>query len=328
MSKRPLLPVLLTGLLTLVGLNFAIAAWSHRLPYYRDLEEIRTAHDPNLLVVGNSLLDNRVDEAAFAQAANGHTFRLLNTALGASEPPEHLLLFDYAVQNHPGIRTLVLGVYDFQLTVPDRSRLTGLTGNRMVGIDPRFPVSEVAAVYGFGPVERLELEAIRSLPLLANRASAWKYVELLRRSMAAMGMPGEATNSMGRVNDFAALEAASTGLFDAQASAFLQHPGQFNASYEEIFRQARSAGMNVVIVVMPMSPSHRQTFYARPLWRQYLAAVEDVAARRGIRVIDASDWLLQPLDFADHLHMTREASGAFSFRLGGELARSWPASRP
>jgi len=142
MTSRPLLPALLTAALTLGAMNLAIGAWSHGLKYVHKLETIRTAHNPNLLIVGNSLLDGHLDEAALAQMAsqNGIGFIPVNAAMGASLPPEHLLLFDYAVQNHPGIHTLVLGIYDFQLTAPDHSRLSDLTGNRMVGIDRRFPI--------------------------------------------------------------------------------------------------------------------------------------------------------------------------------------------
>ena len=109
MTSRPLLPALLTAALTLGAMNLAIGAWSHGLKYVHKLETIRTAHNPNLLIVGNSLLDGHLDEAALAQMAsqNGIGFIPVNAAMGASLPPEHLLLFDYAVQNHPGIHTLV-----------------------------------------------------------------------------------------------------------------------------------------------------------------------------------------------------------------------------
>jgi hypothetical protein len=190
----------------------------------------------------------------------------------------------------------------------------------MVGIDRRFPISEVAAVYKFGLPNRLEIEGMRALPMVANRANVWKDVELLRRAMDAMGMSRADTNSMGRVADFAALEAGSTSLFDTEARAFLEHPDDFNASYESMFNQARSAGIKVAIVVMPMSPWHRQVYYARPLWGQYLAAVERLARERGIEVIDASNWMLSEKDFVDHLHMTPQAAHDFSVRLGEKLS--------
>jgi hypothetical protein len=60
----------------------------------------------------------------------------------------------------------------------------------------------------------------------------------------------------------------------------------------------------------------RELYYARPPWRQYLAALEKLADRRGIRVIDASNWMPSQNDFVDHLHMTQQAAHDFSVRLG------------
>lgn len=321
MNKHTLLPVTLAAIAMLAGLNVGMAALNHRLPYHLKLEAIRAAHEPNLLFVGNSLLDHHLDEGALADTAaeRGAHFVSLNSALGASEPPEQRLLADYAFEQHPGISTLVVGFYDFQLTAGDHSHVADLKGNRMVGIDHRFSEAEVVDAYGFGAADRAELALTRAFPMAANRATAWKYVELLRRSMASFGMPKVATNSMGRVDDFAALEAGSTQLFDAQAEAFLADPERFNASYEAIFAQARRAKMDVAIVAMPMSPYHLAQFYARPLWGQYRNALEQLAAKRGIRVIDASRWLLAEGDFVDHLHLTQEAAREFSARLGKEL---------
>src|ERR1022692_4737234 len=101
--------------------ELADAVWSHRLPYSRKLDAIRSAGDPNLLFVGNSLLDHHLDESEFMQAAAkfGSRFVPLNAALGATDPPEQRLLFQYAVAKHPGIRTVVVGIFDFQVTHAD-----------------------------------------------------------------------------------------------------------------------------------------------------------------------------------------------------------------
>lgn len=319
--RHPLLPVLVTAAGMLVALNVAIAALSHRLPYRLKLDAISKAPSPNLLFVGNSLLDHHLDENALvgAATAKGSHFVSLNAALGASEPPEQRLLFQYAEQQHPEITTLVVGFYDFQLTADKHFDAGDLSGNRMVGIDHRFPVPEVVQAYSFDARNQAELALMRAVPMAANRASAWKNVELLRRSMASIGMPTVATNSMGRVEDFSALEAGSAQIFDAQAQAFLADPRHFNASYEAIFAQARKANMRVVLVAMPMSPTHLATYYARPLWSQYLQAFNQLAATDNIQVIDASRWFPGENDFADHLHMTMEAAHVFSLRLGSEL---------
>jgi len=326
MTRRPFLAFSVAALLFLVALNLLLALWGHRQVYVLKLEKMRAAHSPNLIFLGNSLLDGHLDERAFATAAAPARFTPLNAALGATDPPEHLLLFDYAQRLHPSLRTLVIGFYDFQLTAPDRTQPRDLVGNRMVGLDHRFSLSEVSATYHFDAKGRMELALLRALPMAADRSNAWKNVELLRRKLAAMGMPAVATNSMGRVDDFATLEAGSTTRFDAQARTFLNHQGDWNASYQKIFQQARAAGIRIVLVAMPASPSHRQTYYSRPLWGQYLSTIEDQAQRQQITVLDASNWLPEAADFVDHLHMSPAGVEQFSTRLGRTLA-SPPAER-
>jgi hypothetical protein len=325
MTHRPLLPVMIVATVALVAINIAVLRLSHRLPYNVKLDSIQTTRvpDPNLVFVGNSLLDHHIDVAALVHAASagGVTFVPLDAALGAALPPEHELLFDYAVRQHPGIHTLVVGVLDFQLTDQFPSRLIELTGNRMVGLDVRFPAVEVMRLYHFSTVDRIGFHVVRVLPMVANRANIWKHVELLRRRMGEIGLTHEATNGMGRVEDFAALEASSGSAFDATALHFLNEPSHFNEYYEAIFRRAKQSGIRVVIVVMPMSPYHWSKFYSRPSWTSYVAALTSLAHDRGIAVIDASSWLTSQNDFADHLHMKEgEPVHAFSVRLGAQLA--------
>jgi hypothetical protein len=329
--KRPQLTVLLISALLLTALNLLVGVWSHRLFYYKKLEIIRTAQEPNLLFVGNSLLDQTVDEVALAQAGREARLKPLNGALGGTRPPEQRLLFEYAVRTHPEIRTLVVGIYDFQITEPDRTQVAGLVGNRMVGIDPRFPISEVASVYGFGPVDEVEIEALRLLPIVANRGNAlayvemmrrWRRVEQLRRSMESMGMLHVDPDRIAGADGIPVIESADVDKFDASARSFIEHPDHFNTSYEAIFDQASGAGMHVIILVMPISPFHLATYYSRPLWRDYLSALTKLAARRNIRVIDGSDWQPLPEDFDDHVHMSREGGHRFSILLGTELSRT------
>lgn len=319
MTRHHLLPILTTALLFLVALNVLLLPWGHRQIYVHKLEKVRTASDPDLLFLGNSLLDGHLDEHALAAAFAPAQHWPLNAALGATAPPEHLLLFRYAQRQHPHLRTLILGYYDFQLTTPDQTPPFGLIGNRMVGLDHRFSLAEVAEVYHYGPRQRIALAVLRNVPLLADRTNAWKDVELLRRSLAAMGMPPVASNAMGRVNDFAALESDSTEAFDARAQQFLREPLTWNPSYTQLFREARAARMRIVLVLMPASPWHRDRFYRRSEWSPYHAAIETLAHREQIATIDASNWLIEPSDFEDHLHMSPTGTARFSLQLGQHL---------
>ena len=324
MTSRPLLPSVIAALLLLLTANVFMAVWRQRLPYYRKLEYIREAQDANLFFIGNSLLDGRVDALEIEQAGAQRGVRLapLNGALGATQPPEHLLLFDYSTRCHPGMRMLVLGVFDFQLSGLDLARPADLIGNRVLGVDSRFTFSEVVSVYRFGPLQQAEFEGMRVFPMIAYRTNAWKDTELLRRKMETMGMPQERSNGMGKVNDFNELEAGSVESFDAQAGTFLAHPA-FNASYETMFGKARRAGMKAVIVVMPMSPAHRQRYYARPAWLEYLQGVRILAKDGGIEVIDASGWMPAESDFVDRVHMSESAVHKFSARIGAILSEEF-----
>ena len=65
MPKRSLLPLGIVGPLLIVILNAFFGVWRHHLPYSRKLRSIESASNPNLLLLGNSLLDDRLDETLF-----------------------------------------------------------------------------------------------------------------------------------------------------------------------------------------------------------------------------------------------------------------------
>lgn len=320
---RRLRAPIFAALILLVVLNGLLSVWSRRLPYARALSQISASPRSDLLLIGNSLLARHFNEALFTQVAlrNGVSFAPLNSAIGATLPPEHELLFNYAMRVHPEIRTVLVGVFDFQLTDDDESSPTDLTGNRMVGLNKAIPISDVSSAYKFGFLQTLEVRILRATPMAANRANMWRIVELLRRKMGEMGMPRESTNSMGRTNDFAALESKSVTAFDAKVDQYLASSPHFDRSYEKIFGVSGARGMRRVIVVMPASPSHRGQFYIRSRWKLYLDSVTNYANQRGIQVIDASNWVLSEDGFVDNLHMSDKGVDIFSSRLGEVLAR-------
>ena len=330
MLRRPLIALISTAAFLLIAINLLISLWSQRLPYSRAIEHIRDASQCNLLLIGNSLLDQHVDENSLTRAAaeRGAVLDPLNAALGASQPPEQRLLFDYSLEHQAQVRMVAVGIFDFQLTAEDHSHPLDLTGNRVIGLDRRIEYKDVAETYGFGLRDRIELTILRHFPMAAYRTNAWRYVELLRRAMGANGLPQKSVNSMGRVDDFAALEASSVGAFDAEAQEFLSNPMRFNSSYEEIFSDAERKNIKPIIILMPMPPLHRRTYYDRPSWKAYMAALTSLANRRGISVLDASGWFSQPDDFVDHLHVSQGAAREFSYRLGLELAPALQSAAP
>jgi hypothetical protein len=324
MSKRTLLLTFSLVILFGIGLNVAIGKWSVRAPARIKLQTVRDAQDPNMLFVGNSLLDGRLDTTALQQGMGDprHSIRPLNAALGGSDPPVHRLITSYALRSHPSIRTLVVGVYDFQLTENDPHTPSELTGTRGLGQDSSFSSQEVAAAYGFDRLQEAEFVLLRPLKMVTYRENAWKYVELLRRSMDEMGMPHAATNRNGRVEDFAALEAGSSTVFDQKADDALHNGGMLNSSYSHIFDEAARHHLHVIVVVMPMSPSHWDRYYSRPSWNHYLEVEDKLLRAKGIQVIDASRWFPLQTAFVDSLHMTPESATEFSKRLGTQLVQA------
>jgi hypothetical protein len=323
LQRRPFFALLLTATAFFVAANLFIAPRSHRMPYHVVLDDIQAPGNPNLLLLGNSLLLNvRADQLDSAAALAGLHVVSLNTALSGSEPPEQRLLFEYSLQRHPGLRILVVGFYDFQLTEPDHSGVGDLLYGRQVGIDPRLSLRQVAAAYQFGPLRTFELGIVRDVPLLAYRAGAWGRVARLRRMLNHFGV-----SNAGEPND-AGLEASSGQAFDQEAMALVRQPGQFNPSFQAIFQQARAHGMQIVAVVMPTSPEHLRNFYDRPAWPQYLGAIRTTAHTQGLpfHLIDASRWEPGNPAFEDSLHMTPAAAQNFTMQLGSALARMLPSA--
>jgi hypothetical protein len=322
MTKRALLLTFFLVIVFVISLNVFLDRWSVRTPARRKLQAIQSARNPNLLFVGNSLLDGHLDIDALREGLGslGDSTLPLNAALGGSDAPVQRLLTEYALRCHPSVRTLVVGMFDFQLTEEHPHTPMSLTGTWGVGQDSRFSAQDIFSAYGFDRFQRAEFVALRPLKMVTYRENAWKYVELLRRSMGEIGMPRAATNGNGRVADFAALEAGGSSVFDQEASRSLNNGGLLNPSYRSIFDQAAKHNLHVIVVIMPMSPSHWKHYYSRPLWARYVDVERKVLNARGIRVIDASHWFSSQAQFADVLHMAPGVATDFSKRLGAQMA--------
>jgi len=317
--------MLVICLVALVAGNVALWFWSRGLNFRRDLDNIQRAQNPDVLFVGNSLLDSRIDSAALNQgtanqgaASGGQTFTPLNTALGATDANDQAFLAQYALQQHPQLHTLVVGFYDYQLTEEDRVTPVDLVGNHDIAFDSRIPVREVAAVDHFDRFQIGELLLLRALPMAAYRLSIWKYAERLRRSMGGLGIPPATTEIMGRPQSY----------YVTEPQRFRKDPSHFGSSYEYIFRRATATRMHVVLVLMPMSPLHRKVYYTRQTWQEYVTKLQSLAQQRGFTFVDASTWMPDATQFEDAIHMNGPAATAFSFRLGAELAMVAGKSAP
>ena len=316
-TRSDFLLALLLTVLCLLAINIAFGVWSTRTPFSRKLNAIDSQSGAEVLFLGNSLLDGRIDGDIFKKEAN---LIAVNAALGASDPAEHYLLFRYSLERDPKIRQVVIGFYDFQLTDSFGSKLSDLVGNRALALDSRISAPDARHIYHFGIADYLAFRTLRVFPMLAASSVVWQRIELLRRELGGIGMPHQASSSWGRATDFKALEADTLEDFDREANRFGGNAAVLNEPLESIVEEARARKCQVVFLLMPASPYHRGTYYLRPSWKEYLLALKPTMAAEQVDFIDASLWFPLEDQFEDRLHLKKEQKDVLSKRLADALA--------
>jgi hypothetical protein len=297
MNKRLLAIPLVIALCTFIVVNLAMEKWHYRLRTTQKLAGITAPSKANVVLVGNSLLDGYVDPKTFSEVAQSESedLHVIDAALLGSGPPVQYLLFQQAEKSHP-LKTVVIGFLDFQLTATNTNHPMDILGSSVIAFDKRVSVSDAADAYNFGMLDRLQFALIRSLPLFAYRGNAWKYVEVLRRKMSGMGMPPAR-------EEFADLDMPNLADFDREAQTFAANPTHLNNPMERILQDAKTHGYNVILVLMPVSPSHVSKYYTRPSWIAYEAALKNFSRERGLSFVDGTSWFDRPEDFRDNLHL-------------------------
>jgi hypothetical protein len=280
----------------------------------RILGDARSAGAAETIALGNSLVRSgfNADEFAMALRSQGAHSAASNMAMGASTPPEHLLLLRAALRADDRAQFLLYGFYDFQLTDAVSFKFSDMIGNHdlLYYDEPEF----ARHYYSMSRYDAAGFEIARHFPLLAERGAIWAQVERLRRAISRQGMPRQATNQFGRVADFTLLEAKSQDEFVKHCQRASQNP--LNAAVLEIIREAQERHLRVVFVVMPLPPRHVQTFYDAPAWQEYQGHLRELLAKQNIAVVDASRWFADANKFGDALHLNEEGAREFSQRLG------------
>lgn len=316
LSKRPFFLAFAVAIAALFAVNVFVAERAFRSIPRRVMQHTSDLRSSQVLAIGNSLMVAGFDESAFNSAAALPVMHgAVNLGLGASTPVEQLLLFRYALAKGMRPRLLLYGFYDFQLTEPVHLATPDFIGNRsmLYYLEPEFALR----YYTLSWHDRAEFQAMRFFPMLVHRGAAWSRVEKFRRALAQQGMPAQAANQFGLASDFSLFEAASARDFDARCSSSASSP--FAAPVEELFLEAHSSGMSIILVEMPMSPYHLRTFYAAAAWQPYLAHVRSLASRYGATFVDATTWIKEPSFFEDNLHLTPAGGRDFSRILGARI---------
>ncbi len=299
----------------LLAANVAVSRLAANSVPRQLLRKIDRSEPVTDVFLGNSTMAAGCDEAAFEAAAPGH--RALNLGLGATTPIEHFLLIRRLTKH--GTPTIYYGFLDTQLTDAAEGSWDALVGNRAMSY---YAEPEIAMGFLAGKT-RLGALAFRSvgwIPMLAERGTIWAKVELLRRSLAGVGMAAKETNRFGRAEDFAQLE-VEPDVFVRQCRRAVDEWAKLSEPVAAIFKLAKERGFSLVVLAMPMPESHRTRYYRGPEWTAYQAWLTELVREAGGSYVDASDWIGDD-GFADHLHVNAEGALVFSRRLG-----KWTASR-
>jgi lysophospholipase L1-like esterase len=308
---------LLVSLAVLATANFVVARLTAQSVSRRLLLDAQSSPSATVIALGNSLMRSGFIADVFSPPPSPRArSAAINLAMGASTPPEQLLLLRAALRSMPNARLLLYGFYDFQLTDAVEFRNVELIGNHDILY---YDEPDLARrFYQMSPYDAAAFSIDRHLPLLAERGAVWAKVELLRRALGQQGMPPEARSQFGRAADFTLLEAKNRQEFEQHCALASEAP--LNAPVREIIREAHDRGLRVVFIVMPLPPRHIRLFYDTQAWASYQQHVEKLLADQGVAYLDASRLISDPGKFGDALHLSESGAQEFSRRLAGLCA--------
>jgi hypothetical protein len=284
------------------------------------MRKMRAAPRIDILFFGNSLMQAGFDPVAFASAWPSSTTApsTFNAGMGWSSPVEHYVLAHQTLLQHPEVHYLVYGFYDFQLIAQEGFGWNDLEGNRAMAYSMEPDTS--AALYAPGSAwEKWRFRAIGAIPALRDHSQLWKLVEFFRRDLQQIGMPENKTNEFGRVADFQSFGSPDLATFEQTGETAVTRSTPFVPAIEQLLETAREKKIRVVIVEMPMTPYHRNRYYATPTWQKYRAYVKEKIEAAGATYIEADDWAPDDADFNDALHLNAAGAGLFSRKMADAL---------
>jgi hypothetical protein len=317
--KRPFLYSLILLLVLWAGMNLVLSVAARTTLPRRLLAHAAEARSAKVVALGDSLV-----AAGFSESAFDGVMRLAgergsaNLGLNGSTPVEDLLLFNYALQRHLRPQVLIYGFHDFQLTSPVAFTTSDIVGNRalLYYADPEYG----RRFYFLSIHDGVEFEIMRHISLMVERSAVWEKITPLRRRMGAQGLPPEETNRLGRLKDFAALEAAGLDALVNTCKSASSMP--LSAPIAEIIRRASDAGAQVFFVEMPTHPARVRLLYDTDAWARYRGHLQSMLTRAGVQYVDASQWMRDERMFIDHLHLSESAAVPFTQRLARYLQQS------
>jgi hypothetical protein len=312
MSRRSIFKAIVVALVILIGADLLTERMALNSVPRQAIRTIRSAAKTiDVLSIGNSLMaagfDRMQVEKVFDEA--GRPCAAVNGGLGASGLIEQLALTRLAL-NHHHVKIVIYGFFDHQMSTDIVESNSDLIGNHsmLYYLEP-----ELTLRYAhFDLLNRLAFRVYRSSALLRERSAIWAKVEMLRRLMGSVGMPPQETNRFGRRADFALLEAADSRSFVLGCQRIIKAGDFLAPPVQALLREAHDHDSKVIVVEMPMHPTHLKRFYAEPIWQTFRAKTRAAVENAGGAYLNASTWVPDGDLFADSLHLSAQGGIQFS----------------
>ena len=323
MTKRHLLISTLVLLAALGCVNSLVKRSARTVPH-GIFDEINRTQAPDYLMLGNSLVAAGVDEIAFRAGLPAHagTGPILNTGCGGTLPSETIQFYLAARRKFPRLPCVIMGFMFTQLTAPPEAAWHELAGNRALFYYSDFELG--LSFYRPGSwLEKTQFQLTRHLPVVYERQSIWRRVELVRRNFEQWGMPREETTRFGRVVDFESdpyQPKSPSALADECRTAVAEHR-ILSPPVLQIIRQAKAAGSKIFLVQMPLPLARRNHFAVDDAWEKYQNYIRDRVESEGTVFVNALEWFSDDGHFfMDSLHLSKAGAEAFSKRLAPIVA--------
>jgi hypothetical protein len=320
-AKKFLFPQVAVSIILFGLFNVSLLYLTKNAPAHRLVRYIETEENHDAVFVGSSIMEAGFDKDGFIGNNSAGIDKPLNIGLGSTHTIEHLVLLKHSIKRNPKLELCVIGTFDFDLMRPS---VYPLDGNRLLSYYVE-PTTAARLYHPESPVSRAVFPALGKIPVFTERYSVWARVEKLRRSLSDISFVAPDSdkskeggdNQFGRAADFQALESKDKEAF--RAACILYQSQNFSPAAQELLQTARSTARRTVLVVMPMSPFHRENFYSVPEWAAFREHMRLLAEQNGTEFIDAADWIPTQEGFADNVHLNAKGAKEFSARLAREI---------
>ena len=284
----------------LVTLNVGITVIERNNPARILAARLQQPSNNDYLFLGNSLITAGID----TDVCTKQRLKCLNAGIGSTQSSEHAAIAQETIAS--GVRgKLIYGFMDLTLS---ESPEPGWQGNRAIAFHLKHV--NIPESYDLSGLSRYEFILRQNIPLLTYQDSLWAKVE--RQS---------ATNTVGRADDFSALEDGSAERFAARVRKAMANTSLLCPEVMRLLNTAAKDGREVVFVVMPMPSQHRNAYYRTSEWQAYLDRVATELDALGARLVNMDEMALDS-DFSDAVHLSPSGATAFTEFLLPELVRA------